>query len=204
MPATDREPGAHRRVYAKGFYDGLKAAEKEMTPAKFKIALDSQSAIARKIFEGVPIQDSWTANKIVTELTRMGGSTRVDFRTAQGCLDSLKDAGLIKEPQRGLFQRVMPRERETISLPASAQAAPSLDPQAREPKITITPPATDESTPISILGGIASALRTQAAELIQIADKIDTAAIGIEERAEHVESRLSKFRELSALLKEGI
>ncbi|MBN3839301.1 hypothetical protein [Burkholderia sp. Ac-20349] len=186
-------------MYAKGFYDGLKAADKEMTPAKFKIALEGQTAIARKIFEGVPIREAWSANKIVTEMSRMGSSTRVDFRTAQGCLDSLKDAGLIKEPERGAFQRVTPRERETISLPAGEQSLPPVEPVAPAAIQTTA----DESTPISILGGIASALREQAAELIQIADRIDTAALGIEERVEHSERRLSKFRELSALLKEN-
>lgn len=191
-------PGAHRKVYAKGFYDGLKAAAEEMTPAKYQTALNGLTSIARKVFEAVPIQEKWTAHRIVTEMSRL--STRIDMKTAEGCLNSLKDFGLVKEPERGLFQRVVARERETISLPTDTTADPAPAPRAPvEPVLSLIQP---ENTPATVFGEIATTLRARAAELNRMADEIDGAALAFEERIENSEKRVAKFRELSALLKE--
>ena len=96
-----------------------------MTPIKVKTALDGQTAIARKVFDFVPIQDAWAANKIVSEMIRCG-LPRIDFRTIEGCLHRLKDAGLVKEPERGAFQRVMPRtEAPKVQLQVCSSTGPA-------------------------------------------------------------------------------
>lgn len=154
-----------------------------MTPAKYKVALDSVNTVARKVFDHVPIKDSWPVNRIIAEMVG-AGVTRVDLRTAEGCIARLKDAGLVKETDRGLFQRVTPRERETIGLSEVAE------------------PVTETPTPALVLGDLSAALRARAADLNALADQIDTEALRVEERIEAADKRFAKLREFSAFLKD--
>jgi hypothetical protein len=100
-------------IYMRGLFDGLREGmSADMTPRKHKMALDGMSAICKKIFEYVPIAEAQTANQIVTAMRHT--STRPDLKTATGCLNSLKDAGIVIEPERGLFRQVVPRETMTV------------------------------------------------------------------------------------------
>lgn len=168
-----------------------------MTPIKYKTALDAQPAIARKLFEFVPIQDAWPANKIIGEMIR-SGLPRIDFKTVEGCMNRLKDAGLVKEPERGTFQRIAPREREAPKLQLQVCAAPAPEPIAER----CPGPVIEGNAPTIVLGEMATTLRRYAGALTSLADELDESAVGMEERIDHAERRLSKFRELSALLKE--
>ena len=71
--------------------------------------LNAQSAIAKKVFEVVPMQEAWTSQSIAGALQQQTRSS-IQFRTLQGCLNTLKEAGLISEPRTGFFQQVAPRE----------------------------------------------------------------------------------------------
>ena len=166
-----------------------------MNAIRYKDLLNQQPAVARKVFDAVPIQDAWPVNKIIGEMIR-SGLPRLDLRTADGCLNRLKDAGLVKEPDRGIYQRVVPHERETIKLEVCRASAPPPLPC----EVAVAVPV--EAVPTVVLGELASALRSQAAMLNAAADEIDKSAIVIEERIDIAERRLSRFRELSALLKE--
>lgn len=156
-----------------------------MTPAKFKAALESVNAVARKVFDHTPIQESWPVNKIIGAMVT-AGTTRVDLRTAEGCIERLKDAGLVKETDRGLFQRVVPRERETITLPSSVVAAVADDAPAPQ---------------ALALGDLSAILRARATDLLKLADDIDNEALRVEERVEAAEQRVAKFREFTNLIK---
>lgn len=159
-----------------------------MTPAKYKAALDSINTVARKVFDHVPIKDSWPVNRIIAEMVS-AGVTRVDLRTAEGCIARLKDAGLVKETDRGLFQRVVPRERETISL--ADVTAPAI-----AASVAVV------ASPTLALGDLAATLRARATDLNALADQIDTAALCVEERIEAADQRFAKLREFSAFLKD--
>lgn len=161
-----------------------------MTPAKFTTALNSVNSVARKVFDYVPIQEAWPVNRIISQMVT-AGVPRVDVRTAEGCIERLKDAGLVKEPERGIFQRVVARERETISLPSSSTAelaAPT----------TIEPPVAARAL---ALGDLSARLRERATELLALADEIDTEALHVEERIEAAEARVNKFNEFIDFLK---
>lgn len=169
-----------------------------MTPIKVKTALDGQTAIARKVFDFVPIQDAWAANKIVSEMIRCG-LPRIDFRTIEGCLHRLKDAGLVKEPERGAFQRVMPRtEAPKVQLQVCSSPGPAPASQTPAAPLIVDAPV----APTAVLGDLATTVRRCAGELALLADALDESAVNIEERIDAAERRVSKFRELSALLKE--
>ena len=169
-----------------------------MNAIRYKDLLNQQPAVARKVFDAVPIQDAWPVNKIIGEMIR-SGLPRLDLRTADGCLNRLKDAGLVKEPDRGIYQRVVPHERETLKLEVCRASAPPPPPP---PPCEVAVAVPVDAPPTVVLGELASSLRSQAAMLNAAADEIDKSAIVFEERIDITERRLSRFRELSALLKE--
>lgn len=66
--------------------------------------LAGQSSIAQKVFGCVPIQTSWSTHEIhgAAFTTNATGASPYAIRRALG---ELKDAGLIREPVGGKFQR---------------------------------------------------------------------------------------------------
>ncbi|NIE67453.1 hypothetical protein [Burkholderia sp. Ax-1719] len=194
---SGRRGTGHRKVYVAGLYEGFRIAnEREMTPRKFKLTLDSQSAVARKVFDCVPLADKWTVHKIIGELTRTS-SARVDVKTAEGILNGLTDCGLVKEVERGLFQRVTPRD--TLSLPGGTPDDAPSQPEADTPVPEQSAPAPVAG--IERLGDLATQLRTMAVSLMATADDLDALALGYEERIEAVEARYAKVREFAALVR---
>lgn len=201
---------SHTSVYMRGLYDGFHiGAQQEMTPKKFKMTLDSQTAICKKIFEFVPKTEAWTAQQIVTSMSRTG-STRPELKTAEGCLNSLTSAGLVKEAQRGLFQAVVPRE--PITLPDAPETA-FLRVDSSAPAIARLPVLTDAVTmnvevvhpanPETTLGDIAVKLRLKAQSLMKMADEIDSAALQFGEQLDGATQKLNRFNALKALLTEA-
>jgi hypothetical protein len=127
----------------------------------------------------------------------------VDVKTAEGCMNKLKDAGLVKEPERGIFQRRVPREREAPKLEI-CPPTPNADATPGTGATPILGNSQDASAavPTVVLGEMAMTLRHMASLLNKIADTLDQSALEFEDRIEAVEKRLSRFRELSAFLKE--
>ena len=109
----------HRRVYAKGYYDGLKAPGsstatvigKNMNQARRQSIVNSLSGVTRKVFEMVPISEIWTSKQIHTEAARSGH--RIDIRVLEGYLSSLVDSKLIAEPTRGHFKKDAMKQEKT-------------------------------------------------------------------------------------------
>jgi len=184
----DEDRNRHRKVYAKGYFDGLEAGRTEMTPARFQSVFSGQSTVAKKIFEMVPIQEAWAPVQISSALTRVTKST-VDRRVLDGCLTALKDAGLIKEPRRGEFQRIEVREKEEAKVPKT-EVATFVGTIASTPK-----------SPIAILSTIAARLGAVNDEVKKIASDIETAALVIEEDMTENEENLGKLRQLQSILK---
>jgi hypothetical protein len=197
----------------RGLFDGLREGmSKEMTPKKFKLTLDGMSAICIKLFDHVPIQEAWTANQITTAMRRQAG-TSPDLKTVTGCLNSLKEAGLVKETERGLFRQVVPREtpapigEHIASLPkVPITASPSFTGTltttaiAERPEPLWTPALAREASPAQTFGVIADGLRIQAAGLLKKADEMDAAALAFEQQIEDANKRLERFNQLKALL----
>lgn len=81
-----------------------------LTQAQYDSKLASQSAIARKVLSVVPIAEAWTRQQIHTELHRATSAT-IDGRTIDGCLRSLEECGLAKQPSPGRYQAIRPHEK---------------------------------------------------------------------------------------------
>ena len=146
------------------------------------------TSIARKVLEAVPKQDVWSAQQILGEMGRTG--SQPDFTTMRGCLNSLKDAHLVREPEPGHWQRVAPRQVITrgelrIDEPAPPTPAP--------------PPGRSDT--LSRIAELSQELRTVAAKVTTAAAALDDVAIEIEERLQVIDADGQKLRQLQSILK---
>ena len=146
-----------------------------MNSARMRAIEEGQTGIAKKVLSSVPIQESWTARQIVSDIARSG--SRPDPHIVEGCLNTLCDSGLVRERLRGYFQRTKPKEEKVVSIAAtSAQPKEPID-------------------PLTKLGNIASSLRA-------MADEIEDVALAIEERQTATTEEIAKLRQLKALLRD--
>jgi len=157
-----------------------------MTATRIRILENQQTGVAKKVYGAVPINEAWPSKSIVTELTRQGQVR--DFSIIEGCLNTLKEVGLIKEVAPGHFQRVKPKP---VEKEAELMAVTS-------PK----PPAKGESTePVDRLAAIGTKLRGLSQMFLELADDIDEATLAFEEKASGNDEELAKLRQLKGLLK---
>lgn len=71
-----------------------------MTPSKLNSLLQGQTNLARKVFEVVPIREAWPAIQIRNALKEVERSN-ADLRVVRGCLATLREIGLVREPEPG-------------------------------------------------------------------------------------------------------
>lgn len=138
--------------------------------------LNAQSAIAKKVFEVVPIQEAWTSQEVAGALQHQTRSS-IQFRTLQGCLNTLKEAGLVSEPKPGHFQQVAPRE-------VLKQMATKQDYE----------PARKSSGAVELLRELADSARVLALDIDAAADVV------AEEKTSNAEAT-TKLAQLQAILK---
>lgn len=208
----------HRKVYAKGYYDGLNASQSKneqvllkdnnmMSRARFNEIYNSMSSVAKKAFDAVPIEKPWSASMILSEMQRNGGSS--DYRIVSGAINTLKNAKLILEPTKGEFIRscvkpelmeksiVKPVINETkeemkmsviIAKPALAQ----VDKQKEQ---------NQSKTSIDRMGELSAKLSILADSVKQLATEINDTAVAIEEDIEESAENSAKMNQLKTLLK---
>ncbi len=158
-----------------------------MTATRVRILENQQTGVAKKVYGAVPINEAWPSKSIVAELTRQGQVR--DFSIIEGCLNTLKEVGLIKEMAPGHFQRVKPK--------------PTVEKEA-EPMTTkpLNPPTKSEPTePVDRLAAIGTKLRGLSQMFLELADDIDEATLAFEEKASGNDEELAKLRQLKGLLK---
>lgn len=163
-----------------------------MTPQRLQAQLSGQSSVAKKVYEVVPIQDAWPHGKIYATLNEITRST-MDMRIFRGCLNSLKESGLVREPMKDFFQKSPIKEKKememqtlapisTISKPASGAHGQTLSEQK------------SASDPIDLLSTLSSRLRS-------LADDLDGAAIAIGDGIAESSKNLEKLKQLQSILK---
>lgn len=164
-----------------------------MTPERAEALLQGQTAIAKKVYEAIPIQESWALKDICSALTRVTKST-IDMNIAQGCIGKLCDAGLVREASRGRWQRVEVRTKVNLV---------KADGSLHEVELKVDDAATEpERGPIAILSEIAVRLGAVCAEIKLIAADIENAALEIEGENAKNDANLAKLRQLQGLLRE--
>ena len=158
-----------------------------MTATRIRILENQQTGVAKKVYGAVPINEAWPSKSIVAELTRQGQVR--DFSIVEGCLNTLKEVGLIRETAPGYFQRVKPK--------------PTVEKEA-EPMTTkpLNQPTKSEPTePVDRLAAIGTKLRGLSKMFLELADDIDEATLAFEEKASGNDEELAKLRQLKGLLK---
>jgi hypothetical protein len=156
-----------------------------MNYARMQSIVSGLTGMASKVYDAVPIRESWTMPQISAELGRHGMT--YGHAQVQGCLRSLKEQGLILE-SGGQFQRIQQRQR---------LAAVHTPPQQEE-----NMPAPKTSDPVANLAEIAATLREQGWLLMAKADAVDAASIEAAEAIESSGEDGAKLRQLQALLKD--
>lgn len=148
---------------------------------------NQQTGVAKKVYGAVPINEAWPSKSIVAELTRQGQVR--DFSIIEGCLNTLKEVGLIKETAPGHFQRVKPKP--TVEKEAEPMTTKTLNP----------PTKSEPAEPVDRLAAIGTRLRSLSKTFLELADDIDEATLAFEEKASGNDEELAKLRQLKGLLK---
>lgn len=160
--------------------------------SRLQSVLDGQTNIAKKVYEFVPTQEAYSFLQIyqsIGEITR----SAMDKRTFQGCLNTLKEAGLIVEPKRGCFKRVpikAKEKREFKFMKLLEKSEVNKDQEMAEKK-----------EPIDILALISEKLRGASKTLNSLADDIDSVAIQVSDDANKKSEEAEKLNQLKSILK---
>lgn len=212
------------RVYGRGFRDGLKAVgkqlvkEKVMNEAKFQSVFRNVSDQAKKVYSAVPITEAWTSAQIMTELGRLNKTT--EQRVVLGCLASLKELGLVKEPSIGLWIRtevrtkqihsILPYKIKDIEPEEVIEATQPVETIMKPKKETIVPPintqpvaqkADPNTTPLERIGGLSQQVLTIIQSLHQLAADIEATAIEVEEQMEKINKDSAMLKQFQQILK---
>jgi hypothetical protein len=203
----------HRKVYAKGYFDGLQAAvikaeqniagfSDMLNKSKFDRIYNNLSSIARKTYDAVPIQSAWTTQKVISEMQRNGVSS--EYRIICGCLNSLIAAGLVKEVSKGEFIRTQIREAEkAIAAPSNDQIKPQTE-ETMPPKQTaptdiikpVQPVVAAKKSPIDLLGELSARMAQYADCVKTLAAEINDACIAVQADMEASAESVQKVNEL--------
>jgi hypothetical protein len=193
------EKGRHRKVYAKGFFDGVRSilsgkGNPFMNQKKQLELLNRQTALAQKVFDAVPIQEPWEVGAIGRELYRLHNSAP-DHRTVYGCLSALESAGLVREIQKGMFIR------------STVKAVPEKIEEEKEQEVptnnweNLEAPGTIAVDPVARLADLAASATALAAQVKVLAGQIEEAAIEIELQHEQAIKDSQTLKQLQTLLK---
>jgi len=145
-----------------------------------------QTSVAKKVLDAVPISEPWALTQIASELLRQGH--RMERRILEGCLLTLKESGLVREPTRGAFIRVTARPRVEIGVVAAV--APEVE----------TPTVPAKGSAMDRLAGLAADLRALASLASALATRIDDVAVEVEDEMQKLRDQGANLRKLKALL----
>jgi len=191
MTVTPTEQ-SRRMSFGRGVMEGLRMAGIQnpgdvMNAAKLARIESGLNSMAKKVLGAVPIQAPWSKEQIVSELRRAGAT--VDRAVVDGCLITLCERGLVKEPSRGSFIRVIARlitqaTEEFHEMSATASPAATKQPQ---------PPVPERDDSLSRLANLGALLR-------RAADECDAIALDVEARVQAAGKEGETLRQLKALL----
>jgi hypothetical protein len=154
--------------------------------------LAGQSSIAQKVFGYVPIQASWSTHEIhgAASTAKATGASPYAIRRALG---ELKDAGLIREPIGGKFQRdaaTQKPKKEQVMTRAANQSVVSIE---------------KSEGALDVLASLSSEVTGLADEFGQrmkkLAARIEEVALSVASEQEGNAEALGKLKQLQSLLK---
>lgn len=167
-----------------------------MNQSKIDRVENNLSGIARKVLDAVPLQESWSTAEVIAEMRRQGQNP--DFRIVAGCLSSLCEQRLVREPTQGKFTRVQSKPVLKAVKEVKAETPAAVASEAR-----INPETTGAAKPDTLgkLAALSTGLRTLSDALANAAKQIDDVAIEVEERIQSIEADGQQLQQLRTLLK---
>lgn len=155
--------------------------------------LAGQSAISRKVFEIVPIQESWTVTDIHSALR--AANVGAESRSVRRCLFELRDLGLIREHASGTFQR-SPTAIKSKSEPVMSQPASKTVASIKKP----------ESGALDALASLSAEVVGLSGEFSKrmnaLAARIEEVALSVEAEREGNAETIAKAKRLQEIMKE--
>lgn len=164
-----------------------------VTEARLHQLLSGQSSIARKVFVHVPIQECWSAHDI-HGAALAANATAVSAHAIRRALCELRDAGIIREPAGGKFQR-----DAHILKPKSEQPMPKV-----APEIVVPIKKTDVAA-LDALAGLSAEVVGLAGEISArlkgLSLHIEEVALSVEVERDSNAEALNTLKQFQALLK---
>lgn len=157
-----------------------------MNDARLRQIEAAQTGVCKKVLEAVPIGEQWSVVQIATEIGRHGSAP--DKRMIQGCLDSLKDSGLVRDFQGahgGMWQRVGPKHDPSEHEPPRLRAVEQEQPAA---------------VPLDV--DLLTRAQNMADKLRSVADDIEELAIEYQRQVDKAGAGDQKLRALASVLKD--
>lgn len=153
----------------------------------------SISGVAKKVLHIVPVAEPWTPKEIHAEAIRSGHN--IDRRTLEGCLNSLRDTGLVREPDHGSFIRVTARPQVSV-VPATVEVPKHLLAAKK-----VAPAGEKDQEPLEKLAAIATALRAHAKSSLELAERVEAVGIEVSDQIQRVQEGGAKLKQLQEVLK---
>lgn len=151
----------------------------------------------KKVLAAVPMTETWTASQICGELVRTVG-TGIHHSRIMHALNSLKNEGLVLEPEQGKFIRRAIKEQQTAEAkPKVVVMKAPIQKTAEEAAVASTPPADT----LSRIAELSSQLKKRAGELLAMAAELDDVGVVVEERIADAKVGSEKLRQLQDLLR---
>lgn len=202
-----------------------------LTQSKVKRALQNQSNIALRVYDCTPIQDTWEAYQILRAVKEANGGNTPELRIVSGCLNDLKEAGLLKESPRGFYRRtpVKPTaetgeddlldqlDAPEIATTTAALPATSVVVSTPTVKDEIMTPVSSNVHPIAIgsqevqtvvpadmvdkMANITAQCRTMAQNLLSLMDQVDDMALQLEAKRVEVNRKEGEIQALKNALR---
>ncbi|MQU61118.1 hypothetical protein GHO26_25605 [Pseudomonas helleri] len=163
-----------------------------MNESRQQQILAGQSSIAQKVFTLVPIQAAWSNHEIhgAALTAKATGASPYAIRRALG---ELKEAGLIREPVGGKFQRDAATQK-TIKEQAVTQVAKQTVVSMKKPEGALDVLA-------SLSGEVVNLADDFSKRMKALADRIEEVALSVESERESNAAAVSKLKQLQELLK---
>ncbi|WP_448646002.1 hypothetical protein [Pseudomonas mohnii] len=164
-----------------------------MNESRQQQMLAGQSSIAQKIFGYVPIQTSWSVPAIhaAVQAAKTTGAAAPAIRRALG---ELKDAGLIREPVAGKFQRDAATPK-----PKKEQVVTQV---AKQTVVSIKKPDGALDVLAALSGEVVSLSEEFSKRMKALAGRIEEVALSVEAERESNAEAIVKARRLQEALRE--
>ena len=198
-PKKPNFPGVWGAGYQAGYADclaGKPNGRTIMNRKKIERMKRGMTAMAMKVYNCVPMNESWDKSKIHAEMHRQGMTHNA--KVIDGCLNNLRGVGLIKEPASGAFIQITPSKP---GRPRKTQVSASQMP-LDEHKPTEKPKETHMTkSPIDIMFGLNAKMDAVKTAMDDLQNEFDTAALEVAEVMDKASKDLAKLHQLQALLK---